>query len=215
MAISDKAGSKPERAAEIRTALQFFTEALQIASKSYSATLPDQARAAVRIALVGVIKLISDLYPNEPSLPRPLNQLLQDLVDLDRGKVALLFQPAKVTNRPPTALSEDLFRALVAASMTLLMDGTEMRRDEAARDVARRLSKMGAKHSSGKLITVGQIAKWREKMMTELSSESLAVARYEFTLRMLRGMEPSDAVTMMLDSLPDLSPANFPKKPPA
>jgi hypothetical protein len=32
---------------------------------------------------------------------------------------------------------------------------------------------------------------------------------------MLDGMEPDAAVDLMLGSLTDLSPANFPKKPPA
>jgi hypothetical protein len=99
--------------------------------------------------------------------------------------------------------------------MTRLMEGRRSSRDEAARDVARRLSKIGAKHSSGEAITYRQIAKWREEMMTELASENLAVARYELTLRMLGEMEPSEAVELMLDSLTDLSPANFPKKHPA
>jgi hypothetical protein len=169
----------------------------------------------VKIALAGVIKLISDLFPDEPSFPAPLLRLREDLDDLERGSVSELFKPKKVLNRPPLALSEDLFRAIVAAAMTRLMEGQKLNRTEAARDVARRLSKMGAAHPSGKSITAMQIAKWREKMMTELASERPAVARYELTLRMLAGMEPLEAVALMLDSLTDLSPANFPKKLPA
>ena len=205
-------GATANRTAEITAA---FAKAMQLASKGYSPRPSDQARTTMRIALAGVIKLISDLYPDEPSLPVPLIQLRQDLYDLDLGKVSPLFEPTKVSNRPPTALSEDLFRSIVAAAMTRLMDGKEMSRYDAARDVARRLAKMGIRHSSGKPITAGQIAKWREKMMTELASESPAVARYELTLEMLGGMEPVEAVALMLDALKDLSPANFPKKPPA
>jgi hypothetical protein len=208
-------GASAKRAAEIRAALGFFTVAVQMASKGYSPHPPDQAGAAVRIALAGVIKLISDLFPDEPSFPAPLIQLRQDLDDLERGKVAPFFKPAKVAHRPPTALSEDLFRAIVAAAMTRLMKGKKLSHNETAHDIARRLSKMGAKHSSGKSITPVQIGKWREKMMTELASENLAVARYELTLRMLAGTEPSEAVAMMLDALPALSPVNFPKKPTA
>jgi hypothetical protein len=207
-------GTAAKRAAEIKAALHFFAVAVQMASKSYSSDSPDQARAAVRIALAGVIKLIADLFPEGPSLAAPLIQLQQDLHDLDRGKVAPLLMPTKVSNRPPLALSEGLFRAIVAAAMTRLMEGRRLSRDEAARDVSRRLAKMGAK-SSRKAIAPRQIAKWREEMMTELASENLAVARYEFTLRTLSGMEHSEAVELMLNSLTDLSPANFPKKPPA
>ena len=148
-----KQATKPDRTVEVRTAFHFFTMALRMASMVYSATPPEQARNATRIALGGVIKLISELYPEEASLPGPLIQLRQDLDDLDRGKVALLFKPTKVSNRPPTALSEELFRAIVAAAMTRLMDGTEMSREAAAQDIARRLSKMGGKHSSANRLT--------------------------------------------------------------
>jgi hypothetical protein len=206
---------KTNRSDVIRAGLQFFTRALQMASISFSPTPPDQARASIRIALVGVIKLISDLHPDEPSFSLPLNQLLYDLDDLDHGKVAPLLKPNKMPNRPRAALSEDLFRAVVAAAMTRLVNDTKMSREEAARDIARRLAKIRAKHCSGKPITPTQIKKWREKMMTELASENLAVARYERSLQLVSGMEPPEAVDLMLDSLTDLSPANFPKKPPA
>jgi hypothetical protein len=204
-----------KRTAEIRAALRFFARALQLASMGYSPDPPEQARAAIGIALAGVIRLISDLFPDDLAFPAPLIQLRQDLDDLERGKVSKLFRPKKVAHRPPTALSEDLFRAISAAAMTRLMEGKKLSRNEAARDVARRLSKMGAKQSTGKSITPGQIAKWREEMMTELASENLAVARYELTLRMLGGMEPYEAVALMLDSLTTIAPANFPKKPPS
>jgi hypothetical protein len=212
METADK-DAAARRAAEIRASLQFFARALQLASMGYTPGPPDQARTAVRIALAGVIKLISDLFPDEPSFPAPLIQLRLDLDDLERGKVSELFKAKKVAHRPPLAFSEGLFRAIVAAAMTRLMED-KLSRDGAARDVARRLSRIGAKHSSGRAITYRQIAKWREEMMTELASESLAVARYQLALQMVAGMEPSDAVTLTLESLPGLSRANFPKKPP-
>jgi hypothetical protein len=208
-------GAAARIAVEIRASLQFFAKTLHLASLGYTPEPPDQARTAVRIALAGVIKLISDLFPNEPSFPAPLIQLRQDLDDLERGKVSKLFTAKKVAHRPPTALSEDLFRAISAAAMTRLMEDRRLSRDEAARDIARRLSGIGAKHSSGRAIIYRQIAKWREKMTAELASENQAAARYALALQMVAGMESSDAVTLMLDSLTDLSPANFPKKPPA
>jgi hypothetical protein len=101
---------------------------------------------------------------------------------LERGKVSKLFKAKKVAHRPPTALSEDLFRAISAAAMTRLMEDRRLSRDEAARDIARRLSGIGAKHSSGKAITFRQIAKWREKVTAELASENQAAARYDMRL---------------------------------
>jgi hypothetical protein len=203
-----------KRAVEIRAGLQFFTRAIQMASIGYSPAPPQQARTAVKIALAGVIRLISDLFPQDPSFPAPLIQLRQDLDDLERGRVAPFFEPIKVSHRPPTALSEELFRAIAAAAMTRLMEVKGVGRDRAASNVARRLSGMGAK-SSAKAITARQIAKWREKIMTELASENLGVAQYQHALEIMVGLEPSEAVTLMLESLTDISPANFPKKPPA
>jgi len=207
--------AKTNRSNEIRAGLQFFTEAIQMAAISFSPTPPDQARASIRIALAGVIKLISDLYPNEPSFPLPLNQLLYDLDDLEHGKVAALLTPSKVSNRPRAALSEDLFRATVAAAMTLLIAGTKLKRIEAARDMARRLSKMGCKHPSGKAFAPAEIARWREKAMRERPAENMGAARYQRTLKLAGGKAPLEAVDLILSSLIDLPSANFPNNPPA
>ena len=160
-------GAAAKRAAEIRASLQFFATALQLASTGYSPEPPDQARTALRIALAGVIKLISDLFPDEPSFPAPLIQLRQDLDDLERGRVSKLFKAKKVANRPPLALSEGLFRAIVAAAMTRLMEGRRLSRDEAARDVARRLSRMGAKHSCGTVITDVKCSACQHKLLPD------------------------------------------------
>ena len=153
----------PERAAELTIAIATFTNTLRAASKIYSGSAPAQARGAIKIALQGVVTLISNLYPNEPAFPRPLNDLLYHLHDLDHGTVAAILKPTKVSNRPSLALSEELFRAIVAAAMTKLIDGGTKKK-EAARDVARRLAKMGGKSASGEIIQAGQIEKWREKM---------------------------------------------------
>jgi hypothetical protein len=196
-------GAKTNRSNEIRAGLQFFTEAIQMAAITFS-------RASIRIALAGVIKLISDLYPNEPSFPLPLSQLLYDLDDLEHGKVAALLKPSKVSNRPRAALSEDLFRATVAAAMTLLIAGTKLKRIEAARDMARRLSKMGCKHPSGKAFAPAEIARWREKAMRERPAENMGAARYQRTLKLAGGKAPLEAVDLILSSLTDLPSANFP-----
>ena len=207
--------SETSRTDEVRAAVQFFTMALQLASTGYSATSAEQARLAIRIALGGVIKLVSDLYPDEPSFPIPLNELRFALIDLDHGAVAPFLKPTKVPNRPRTGLSEGVFRAIVAAAVTRLIKGKAVSRPDAAAVVAKMLSEMGCRHASGEKISPSQIAKWREKMMTERAAEDLAVARYELALEMTSGMEPLESVKFMLGWLADLSPANFPKKAPA
>jgi hypothetical protein len=57
--------------------------------------------------------------------------------------------------------------------------------------------------------------KWREKMMTELASEDPGVARYEYALKYVSGMEPISAVEFLLGSLSDLAASRIPKTPPA
>ena len=168
----------------------------------------------VRIAVVGMIQLISAMCPNEVSLLLPLNELLYGLYDLDRGKVVALLGPTKVSHSPGIATSDELFRAMAAAAMTCLVERTAMTRAQAAKDVARRLSRMGYKHPSGKEIKPAQIVDWREKMMTELAAENRAVGRYQTALYWVKDEEPQAALTFLLNALPGVSPARNPKKPP-
>ncbi len=154
------------RHAELAAAMQFVKFALNVAS-SYDQTQPDHRRASVRTALVGVIRLIGELFPNEPALPTSLNHLLYGLWDLDRGKVVPLLEPAVPSKNPGLSLSEDLFRALPAAAMTLLMNAKGMKRSDAAHEIARRLTKMGYAHSSGDQYKGAQIAKWRDKLLSK------------------------------------------------
>jgi hypothetical protein len=212
MTISNE-NSAATRSVELQAAIGFCFGALRLAAAEYDRSRPEDARACVRIALVGVIQLISALYPDEPGVLLPLNELLYGFHDLDHGKVVSFLVATKVPHSPGTALSEDLFRAIAAAAMTCLVDRTAMSRHEAAKDIAKRLSRRGFAHPSGKEITPSQITKWRETMMTELASENRAVARYRAALDWVKDKEPQAAVQFLLDALPDLSPARNPKKP--
>ena len=106
---------------------------------------------------------------------------------------------------------DELFRAMAAAAMTCLVERTAMTRAQAAKDVARRLSRMGYKHPSGKEIKPAQIVAWREKMMTELAAENRAVGRYQTALYWVKDEEPQAALTFLLNALPGVSPARNPK----
>jgi hypothetical protein len=180
MATQDE-NARAARATELGAAVQNFTQKLQLASANYRASEPEQARYAMWIALFGTIEFISVLHP-DPSYALPLQQLLVDLADLDHGTVAPRLKPIKVFSRPPVSLSEGLFRAIVAAAMTVLMDRRDFKLDDAARDVKRRLSKIGARHPSGERIGHSQIKKWRETMMTERAAENRNVASYQIAL---------------------------------
>jgi hypothetical protein len=202
------------REAELGAAMQFLAFALRMAS-TYDPAQRDHGRGSVRTALVGVIKLIAELFPNEPALPISLNHLLYGLWDLDRGKVVPLLKPIEVSNNPGNSLSEDLFRALPAAAMTRLMDHRMVKRADAARDVARRLTKEGYRHPSGEPITGPQVEDWRDKMMTERAAENRAVAQYQLAIETVKAMEAREAFEFLMRSMPSLYPPNFRKNPPS
>jgi beta-lactamase class D len=96
--------------------------------------------------------------------------------------------------------------------MTTLMRDQEIDRNVAARKIATRLNEMG--YGDEKL-SAGQVAKWREKMMTESAAENLAVQRYQLSLELVKTTEPAAAVKFLLDNLPILHPAHFPKRRPS
>lgn len=196
---------------ELTAAMHFLGHALGAAS-NYDPSKPDHGRASVVAALVGVNQLIAALFPNKPALPVPLIDLACALKDLDRGIVAPLLEAAKVGHRPPNALSDELFRALPAAAMTLLMEAGTSRKD-AGREVASRLVRMGYRDQSGNRISGSQIAKWREKMMTERAAEHLAVARYQLALEQVKEKDPAEAAKFILANIPALYPPQIPKKP--
>jgi hypothetical protein len=196
------------REAELAAAIQQFWIRLQIASL-YDPAAQDSGRSSARIALIAVMEFLAVLYPKLSPLPLALQDLLQGLADLDRGTVIPLLTRSKKRGRRPNDLSDELFRAIAAAAMTSLMKASEMDRDLAARNIARRLSEMG--YGPGKLTAV-QLAKWREKMMTERAAENLAVQRYELALKWVKELEPAEAVRFLLSNLPILHPTYFPKR---
>jgi hypothetical protein len=197
-----------DRQAEVAAAIQRLWIRMQMAS-SYDPAAPDSGRSSARFALIAVMDFLAVLYPTLSPLPLALQDLLQGLADLNRGTVIPLLAPSKKRGRRPNELSDELFRAIVAAAMTSLMRDQEMDRDLAARNIARRLSEMG--YGPGK-VTAVQVAKWREKMMTERAAENLAVQRYELALEWVKDMQPTAAVKFLLDHLPILHLAHFPKR---
>lgn len=195
---------------ELNAAMQFLGHALEAASQ-YDPGQPDHGREHVIQALVGVNQLIAALFPNKPALPVALIDLACALKDLERGIVAPMLKPAYLGHRAPNALSAELFRALPAAAMTLEMEGGELRIN-ASCTVANKLNKMGYRDSSGNLIEAAQVEKWRDKMMTELASENLAVARYHLALEQVKAMSPREAAKFLLASMPALHPPGIAKK---
>jgi hypothetical protein len=200
------------RDVELAAAIQELWIRLQMAS-SYDPAAQDSGRSSAAIALIGVVEFLPVLYPKLSPLPLALQDLLQGLADLDRGTVIPLLTPSKKRGRPPNELSDELFRAIAAAAMTSLMRDQEMDRALAARNISRRLSEMG--YGPGK-VTAVQVAKWREKMMTESPAENLAVQRYELALKCVKELKSAEAVRFLLSNLPILHPNYFSKgRPPS
>ena len=85
-------------------------------------------------------------------------------------------------------------------------------RKDASHEIAARLNRMGYRDSLGNPIEGAQVAKWREKMMTERAAENLAVARYELALEQVKGMAPGEAAKFLLTNMPALNPPTIPKK---
>jgi hypothetical protein len=213
-ADDSRTGNAPDpekRRAELAAAMQFLGVALQAASQ-YDPHQPDHGRKHVVQALVGVNQLIAVLFPNQPVLPVALIDLACALKDLERGIVAPLLKPAEVSHRPPNPMSAELFRALPAAAMTLQMRAGK-RRKEASGEIAAQLNRMGYRDGLGNPIAGAQVAKWREKMMTERAAENLAVVRYQLALEQVKGIAPGEAVKFLLANMPSLHPPTIPKKP--
>jgi hypothetical protein len=207
--------SQPPQGREEKLKAAFQLLALALGPGTFDPTRPDHGRASVRNALIGVIAVIAELFPDKPSLPATLNHLLYALWDLDRGKVAPLLQPAKIEHGPGLSLADELFRALPAAAMTRLMEGRAMSREAAAHSIARRLTGMGYRDTDGAEITASQLMKWREKMMTELPAENRAAAQYQMALKAVQSMERAEAVEFLMKAMPALYPPNFPNNPPS
>jgi hypothetical protein len=205
--------SQPSQGREERLRAAFELLAFALGPGTFDPTRPDHGRASVRNALIGVIAVIAELFPDKPSLPATLNHLLYALWDLDRGKVAPLLQPAKIEHGPGLSLADELFRALPAAAMTRLMEGRAMSRDAAAHSIARRLIGMGYRDAAGAEIAASQLMKWREKMMTELPAENHAAGQYQFALKAVQPMERAEAVEFLMNSMLALYPPNFPNNP--
>jgi hypothetical protein len=203
----DPKNAPTSREIEVSTAIQRLSMKLQIAS-AYDPAAVDHGRSSARIALGAILEFLSVLFPDTPALPIALQDLLQALVDLDRGTPNPLFARSKARGRAPITLADDLFRALVAAAMTKRMEATDISLKVAARDIDRRLGELG--YGPGR-VQHTQIAKWREKMM-EGGVGNLAVQRYRLALELVKAMQPVEGARFLLSNLPTLYPGQFSKK---
>ena len=139
---------------------------------------------------------MGSLFPDKVASPISLNHLLYALHDLDRGKVAPLVQPTTPSARSRAVAYGGTFQSDPAAATTCLIQHG-LKRAEAAKEVARRLTAMGYRSDSGGRFKGKQIEKWREKMMTERAAENQAVAQYQFALETVKSMDSKAAVDFL------------------
>ena len=126
-----------------------------------------------------------------------------------------MLEPATASKNPGLSLTDELFRAIPAAAMTCLVKKQRVKRSDAAKEVARRLTAMGYRSHAGEQFEASQIAKWREKITTERPAENRATANYQLALEMVKALEGRAAFDYLMGTIPALYPPNFPKIPPS
>lgn len=198
------------------TPLARLALALGLAAEVYDPGSEDGGRISVLMSLRAVDDfLMANFGSTTPSLLVPLRQLQYALHGLGRGNVEPMMAPKKVAHRPRGSPAIEAFRALAAVAMDLLVLAGVARK-QAARDVARELSRMGYTDGPGKVITGERVEDWRDRVMQEWPAESEAAARFQRMKAQLEARFPSDrkaAARFLLGRLPLVVP--IPKKAPS
>ncbi len=110
---------------------------------------PESERAGAHDALAAVIDYLRAVG-TESAIRLPLEALLGALEDADTGKANQLTRPAKLTNRPPTAIKEASDLVLASAAITFLNEaGLELK--QAASKVVRQAPELG--RNANQLVT--------------------------------------------------------------
>lgn len=187
---------------------------LKLAADAFDPKGSDAGRTCIMMSLTAVDDyLMAILGGSEAPLLIPLRQLQYALHDLARGKVMPLLKPKKVTSRPRDSAAIEGFRSFAAVAMDLFVQ-SGVGRKEAARDVARALSRMGYDNGPGKIITASRVEDWRDRMMKEPPERNMAAARFHRMKGELQERFPADlkaGARFLLDRLPMV--ASIPKKP--
>jgi hypothetical protein len=198
----------------LMAALVKLSVMLQVSKYQFRPDAADHGRSGVRNALIAVIDLITEVFPDRADLVSPLNEVLYALEDLDAGRVVPLLQRAKITNRPPTALATRLFRSMAAVLMDLNQQAGLPRRG-AAEKAARDLNRLGHRDEAKQRITATQLETWRDHVKAPPSAKDPGAQRYSLVLRYLQRLfpdKPQEAAKFLLDALPDLQAPKIPGK---
>ncbi|MBV8400493.1 MAG: hypothetical protein JOZ17_17390 [Acetobacteraceae bacterium] len=138
------------------------------------------------------------------------------MADLEHGKVTPMLQARKVGHRPRGSHEREVVRATAAAALDVMVVGG-IKKKEAARLVARELAELGYRDPPGRRITAAKVEDWRERMMTDLPSENVAVGRFRRARQHFQEAPPSDPraqAMAMLRNLASITPPARQETPP-
>jgi len=182
---------------------------LEIARERFKADEAGHGRLGVLTALDVFNRLGTALLANQAAeLLAPIRSLQHALIDAEQGKAHPLLIPKKPSARPPDRTEHRGLAGIAAVLMELQMDAGKSVL-EAARQVARRLDRLGYRTPQGKTISPNRVTKWRNRAMTELATEDIVAERYIRMLAEIRNKypgNPTEAFEQTLKSLPEVLP---------
>jgi hypothetical protein len=178
---------------------------------------PEKARSVVGNVLIRTIDLIQELWPEDPTLARPFQELLYELKSLDHGLIGRLFVRSGLSGRAPHGIQDVLVRSRICAAMTCLVQGGT-KRQEASRLLHGKLHKMGFEfpqrinkvNSRDTFRPGAQFEKWRERVMEQVGAGNIADKSYRDALELVKGLAPNRAVQVLLDITKSCHPKHFP-----
>jgi hypothetical protein len=122
---------------------------------------------AAKTRAIDTIALLKDHLVElgvEPSLTRPLDDILDAFAEAERGRMLPLFMPKAIHHRPPLELSQLSIMTRASLAIDLLMEAKQTK-EKAAREVVKKLREYGIP-IGGKLEKPEwkTVVGWREKL---------------------------------------------------
>jgi hypothetical protein len=181
----------------IRIRLGTLTEGLRFAIYLYEAyEEPEAHREAAMLSLTAVIDFLNSVDDcHREQLGKPLVKLFVALDAVRHGKRSPLLEPAKQGGRPADTDFEAGYKAWAAAAMTLLMNNG-LRQEEAARKVAREMSRSGYRLPGGKAPSARAVRGWRDECIGHHGGATIG-KRYDAALKIAQDHGWKDNATAL------------------
>lgn len=164
----------------LREILMLFRDRLRWAKSLYHEE-DDGGREGANAAVNAAAELVQTIREfNDEGLGKPLVALSAALADLGDGSQHPMLKPVPAKGRRLDTLARQGVRTYSAVAMELLMRGGFFR-EEAARQVARHLTKRGIDTPGVKNLTWRTVASWRDELQNRQSKGFAADAYREYT----------------------------------